>query len=106
DIVGKRAAGRIIVRPAAIVAVEMVVAEIVGTGFRGKGEMPFCDEGGAITGLFEQGGHGGMAGRQGEQVRRDRDRLLEADGQALLVAAGGERGPRGTASPSRGGRSN
>jgi hypothetical protein len=77
---------------------EAVVAALERAEIRQEAEMPFADQRGAVACLAKQRRQRGMIGRQADVLRRyGVDRLLQADREAILVAAGDQRGARGRA---------
>src|SRR5213078_2735675 len=85
---------REVVDAAAAEAPEMVVAALQGAVVGQRAEMPLADEGRAIARFAQQRGESRMVRRQAGLAGLARDRLFETDGQAVLIAAGDERGAR------------
>ena len=84
-----------VVDPAHAVAKELVIAALEGAGAGESAEVPLADEAGVIPGGSEQGGESGMGRRNSDDGGAGGDGLLEADREAVLIAAGEEGGARG-----------
>src|SRR5215467_6653237 len=87
---------RVIVDGASAETIEMVVTALEWSEFWKSAEMPFADERRPVAALFQYGGKCRMLRRQSD-IAADRDRFFQANGQAVLVAAGDQRRPRGRA---------
>ena len=101
ELVGLGAAARVIgpvievVGGAAEDAEEVVVAALDRAEIRQEAEMPLADQRRAVAGGAQQRRQGRMTWRQADGLGRRRvDRLLEADGQPILIAPGDQRRPR------------
>ena len=88
---------REVIEGAAAESPEVIVAALERAEVGQIAEVPFAEQGGAVAGFLEERGQRGMLGRQAQSGVAGAQRLVEADGQAVLIAAGDQRGPRGRA---------
>src|SRR6185312_17143742 len=63
--------------------------------FRRDAEMPFADQGRAVARFPEERRQSRMLRRQSNTGFCDRQRFLETDAEAILIAPGDQRGPGG-----------
>src|SRR5205814_10503108 len=83
-----RAGMRVVVDGAAAEAEEMVVAALQRSELREVAEMPFADERRAVADLSQQRGQRRMFRWKTDVGNAGAKRLLEADTQPVLIAAG------------------
>ena len=85
---------RVIIDRTAADTPETIVAALRRPECREHAQVPLADEGGGVAGGAEKGGQGRVLRRQPD-MRFARQRFLQPDRQAILIAPGDQRGARG-----------